>query len=181
MWQVDEFARLHFLWGYKSRNGDVVMDVGAGVGEEALMFSKEVGERGKLICVEAHPRTYRCLEKLVRYNHLENVIAIHQVETEPSCLMATIEGSDDYLSNRVLSSAGIPVVATTINAIHQKLGLGRVNFMKMNVEGAEGLPIRGMTQTLKRADLLCVSCHDFLAEATGDDSSRTKSVINEFL
>ena len=66
MLQLDELARLHFLWGYQPRKGDVIMDVGAGVGEEALMFSREVGEHGRVICVEAHPRTYRCLEKLVR-------------------------------------------------------------------------------------------------------------------
>ena len=68
MSQIAEVARLRFLWGYKPRNGDVVMDIGAGVGEEVLMFSREVGELGKVICVQGHPRTYSCLEKLIKYN-----------------------------------------------------------------------------------------------------------------
>jgi FkbM family methyltransferase len=181
MSEIDALARMHFLWGYTPRKGDVVMDVGAGVGEEALLFSREVGERGKVICVEAHPTTYGCLEKLVKYNHLDNVTAIHQAVTEPSCHVATIEDSGDYLCNRVLKSTGIPVVGTTLDAIHEKLGLGRINFMKMNIEGAERLAIKGMTGILKHTEILCISCHDFLAEGTGDEFFRTKSLVKEFL
>ncbi|MGI0080700.1 MAG: FkbM family methyltransferase, partial [Nitrososphaerales archaeon] len=90
MVRIDELAKLHFFWGYQPKSGDVVMDVGAGVGEEALTFSREVGLIGKVVCVEAHPATYRRLEKLVKYNHLENIIAIHRAVTEPSCFVTTI-------------------------------------------------------------------------------------------
>lgn len=36
-------------------------------------------------------------------------------------------------------------------------------------------------ETLKHTEVLCVSCHDFLAEASGDDGLRTKSAVKEFL
>jgi FkbM family methyltransferase len=178
---IDELARLHFLWGYTPKAGDVVMDVGAGVGEEVLTFSREVGERGKVICVEAHPRTYSCLKKLVECNRLKNVITIQSAVTEPFCVTTTIEDSDDYLSNRLHSSTGIPVTATTIDAIYKKLGLGRISFLKMNIEGAERLAMKGMTETLTQTEVLCVSCHDFLAEENGDEFFRTKDIIKGFL
>ena len=130
------------------------MDVGAGVGEEALMFSREVGEHGRVICVEAHPRTYRCLEKLVRYNLLPNVTTVNCIIAEPFCDMARIQDSADYLSNHILSSAGILVAAATIDAIHSRLGLGRVSFLKINIEGGERLATRGMTETLKCTGIL---------------------------
>jgi len=181
MSQIDELARLHFLWGYKPRRGDVVLDLGAGVGEEVLTFSREVGEHGKVICVEGHPRTYSCLEKLIKYNHLTNVTAIQQLVTEPLRPVATIEDFDGYISNRTLSSGGISVQATTVDEIYQKLGLERVNFLKMNIEGAEQLAIKGMAEAVKRTEVLCISCHDFLALKTGNDFFRTKSAIKEFL
>jgi FkbM family methyltransferase len=181
MSQIEELTRLHFLWGYQPRNGDIVMDVGAGVGEEALTFSRKVGQHGKVICVEGHPRTYNCLEKLIEYNRLTNVTAIHQIVTEPSCNVVTIEDSNNYLSNRILSSVGIRVAATTIDSIYRKLGLGRVNFLKMNIEGAERLAIKGMTEAIKCTEVLCISCHDFLALETGNDFFRTKRVVKEFL
>jgi FkbM family methyltransferase len=178
--RLDQFARRTFLWGYQPKAGDVIMDVGAGVGEETLTFSRAVGERGKVICIEAHPRTYRCLEKLVQYNRLANVIPIHVAATEPGCSAVTIETGNEYLSNRI-GSAGVSVPAATIDAIHQQMNLGRVHFLKMNIEGSERLAIQGMAGTLKKTEVLCVSCHDFLAQSAGDDGLRTKDSVRNFL
>ena len=179
--RLDGFARRHFLWGYRPEAGDVIMDVGAGVGEETLTFSRAVGERGKVICIEAHPRTYRCLEKLVQYNRLQNVIPIHVAATAPGCSVVSIEDDNEYLANRLDAAAGVSVPATTIDAIHQELNLGRVHFLKMNIEGSERLAIHGMAGTLKETEILCVSCHDFLAQNAGDDGLRTKGLVRDFL
>jgi FkbM family methyltransferase len=179
--EMDEAARRHFLWGYKPKDGDVVMDVGAGAGEETLTFSHVVGEWGKVICIEAHPRTYRCLEKLVRYNRLENVISIHAAAIEPGRSVACIGNEDEYLANRLDEAAGISVPATTIDEVHHRLNLGRVNFLKMNIEGSERLAILGMGATLPQTEVLCVSCHDFLARTGADDGYRTKNLVREFL
>jgi len=181
MSRMNELAKENFLWGYTPKVGDVVIDVGAGVGEEALTFSRAVGKRGKVICIEAHPRTFRCLQKLVQYNRLENVVAIHRAVAEPSCCAATIEDSDDYLGNRSGTTDGISVPATTIDSIYQQLGLGKVHFLKMNIEGAERFAIQGMATTLQHTEVLCVSCHDFLAESVGDDCLRTKRAVQQFL
>lgn len=179
--RLDEIARKHFFWGYTPKSGDVIVDVGAGVGEEALTFSRAVGERGRVICIEAHPRTYRCLKALAAYNHLENVVPIHQAVAGPSCPSVTIEDSPDYLSNRVQAANGITVPATTMDAIRRQLRLDRVNFLKMNIEGAERLAIRGMSETLKHTQALCICCHDFLAVERHEEFCRTKSVVREFL
>ena len=179
--QFEEITRRNFFWGYTPKNGDVVMDIGAGVGEEALTFAKAVGSRGKVICIEAHPKTYACLQALVRYNRLENVITIQKAVTEPSQVDATIDDSDHYLSNRLGNSGGIAVPVTTIDAIRHESGRGRVNFLKMNIEGAERLAIRGMTETVQQTETLCVCCHDFMAEENGDESYRTKSEVRNFL
>ncbi len=136
--RFEEFTRRYFCWGYEPRAGDVVMEVGAGVGEEALTFSRAVGDRGKVVCIEAHPRTFRCLEKLVRYNRLQNVIPVHMAVTEPGCSVATIGNNGKYLANR-LGVTGVSVPASTLDQIHQQLGLGRIHFLKMNIEGSERL------------------------------------------
>ncbi|MGO9086095.1 MAG: FkbM family methyltransferase [Terriglobales bacterium] len=180
MARMDESARTNFLWGYQPQPGHVVIDVGAGVGEEALTFSRALGPAGKLVCIEAHPRTCRCLEMLVRYNRLANVIPMHWAVADAPSAMVIIQDSRSYVANRLNPAKGIPVPATTIDAIHRKLGLGRVHFLKMNIEGAERFAIRGMSETLKQTEVLCVSCHDSLAEATGDDTLRTKSQVRQF-
>lgn len=60
---LDTWARTVFLRNYQPKPGDVILDIGAGAGEEALTFSRAVGSSGRVICVEAHPRTFRCLQK----------------------------------------------------------------------------------------------------------------------
>lgn len=179
--RFQELTRENFFWGYQPRAGDVIVDVGAGVGEETLTFSRAVGDRGRVICIEAHPRTFACLEKMVQYNRLFNVTALHTAISEPGGHAVTIEDSSDYLKNRVSRENGMAVPATTLDAIHQELGLGRIHFLKMNIEGAERFAIHGMTEILKHIEVLCICCHDFLGEISGDDSLKTKSAVREFV
>jgi FkbM family methyltransferase len=186
--RLDAIATRNFFWGYTPRPGDVILDVGAGVGEETLTFSRAVGAAGKVICIEAHPRTFRCLEKLIQYNCLQNVTAVHLAVTQPFCLTATIEDSDEYLTNRLNPATGISITCATLDAIHQRLSLGHIDFLKMNIEGAERLAIRGMVETLKHTAIVCISCHDFLANDaprnsshTRDDHLRTKTPVRHFL
>jgi FkbM family methyltransferase len=179
--RLDAIANQNFLWGYTPKPGDTIVDIGAGVGEETLTFSRAIGETGKLICIEAHPRTFRCLEKLVRHNRLKNVTPIFVAVTEPGRSVVTIEDEGAYLANRVGLTGIISVPATTIDEIHARLNLGRVQFLKMNIEGSERLAIRGMTETLKHTEILCISCHDFLAPSVGDNQLRTKSLVKGFL
>ncbi len=179
--ELDRLAQLYFFWGYHPRPGDVIMDVGAGVGEETLTFARAIGGSGKLVCIEAHPRTFRCLESLVRYNCLANVIPIHAAAADTPFQTAVIEDSAAYHRNRLNASKGITIPSTTIDEIHRKLDLGRIQFLKMNIEGAERFAIQGMSETLNKTEILCISCHDFLAATRGEEVLRTKDIVRQFL
>lgn len=176
----EQRARWHFFWGYQPKEGDVVLDIGAGVGEETLLFSKAVGASGRVICVEAHPRAHRCLQKMAAYNQLTNVVTLHHAVAEPSCTAINIK-DEEYLTNRVGDGAGIRVPAATVDAIREKFNLERIHFLKMNIEGAERLALRGMAETLRHTETLCVACHDFLADERGVEFFRTKAIVREFL
>jgi len=178
---LDTWARTVFLRNYQPNPGDVILDIGAGAGEEVLTFSRAVGDSGRVICVEAHPRTFRCLQKLVEYNRLWNVIPIHCAVAEPGCEETMIEDSSEYLRNRVGGTHGFCIPARTIDSMVAELGLAQIHFLKMNIEGAERLAIRGMTETTQRTQALCICCHDFLADICGDDQLRTRGAVTKFL
>jgi len=178
---LDTWARTVFLRNYQPKPGHFILDIGAGAGEEVLTFSRAVGDSGRVICVEAHPRTFRCLQKLVEYNRLWNVIPIHCAVAEPGCEEAMIQDSSEYLRNRVGGTEGFRVPARTIDSITAGLGLTQIHFLKMNIEGGERLAIRGMTETIQRTRALCICCHDFLADICGDDLLRTREAVTEFL
>jgi FkbM family methyltransferase len=178
---LDTWARTVFLRNYCPKPGDVIFDVGAVAGEEVLTFSRAVGDNGRVICVEAHPRTFRCLQKLVEYNRLANVIPIHCAVSEPGCDETMIQDSPEYLRNRVGGTEGFRVPARTIDSVARELALTQIHFLKMNIEGAERHAIRGMIEMLPRIRTFCICCHDFLADICGDDLLRTREAVTEFL
>jgi FkbM family methyltransferase len=179
--RINAHARKVFFRAYCPNPGDVIVDVGAGVGEETLTFSRAVGRLGRVVCIEAHPQTFRCLEKMIQYNRLENVTAIHSAITEPHRHRIEIEDSEDYHRNRSNQSGGLSVRAATMDEIVDQWGVPSISFLKMNIEGAERLAIQGMSQTLQRTRTLCICCHDFLADTAGDPALCTSKLVIEFL
>jgi tRNA G46 methylase TrmB len=55
------------------QRGDVVIDVGAGRGEDTLTFSRAVGRTGRVIAIEAHPLSFKILQRFCLLNELSNV------------------------------------------------------------------------------------------------------------
>src|SRR2546422_7121505 len=59
----------------RPQKGDVVIDVGAGRGEDTLAVSQAVGETGRVIAIEAHPVSCEFLKCFCTLNRLTNVTA----------------------------------------------------------------------------------------------------------
>lgn len=166
---------------YKPGVGDTVFDVGAGIGEETYYFSQMVGPRGRVISVEAHPDTFYCLRKLCDYNKLENVTALNlAIQGDES--EAVIDDPKAHIASTIVdTTSGVRVPGTTLDQLVGKLGVSTIDFLKLNIEGAEKLALAGMTDTIKRTRNICVSCHDFMAERHGNEGMRTKTVVHDFL
>jgi FkbM family methyltransferase len=175
-------AREHFLYGYAPRTGDVIFDIGAGIGAEALVFSRLVGDSGRVVSVEAHPDTYGRLVAVCRANRLANVTPM-QVAVSDRDGQALITDDRNHLRNALAGSevGAVEVRARRIDTIARELGVGRIDLLKMNIEGAEDAAIRGVGALLDETRHVCISCHDFLADRTGDDRLRTKTAVRAFL
>jgi FkbM family methyltransferase len=175
-------ARRMFLYEYTPGVGDVVFDIGAGIGAETLLFSRLVGPNGRVVSVEAHPRTYARLVDLCTVNRLGNVTPL-QVAVSDTDGDVAISDLDHYLQNTVVdpNSGGITVQARRIDTIAADLGITRIDLLKMNIEGAERLAIQSMGAMLANTRHVCISCHDFLADDGGSEELRTKAFVRDFL
>lgn len=151
------------------KGGDVVLDVGAGIGDEALVFSRMVGLGGRVVAVEAHPGTFDCLREGVEANGLLNLDAVN-VAVSDSVGTLAMQSGESYLTGKVVGSAGgdVLVDAITIPMLLDRLKIEVVDFMKMNIEGAELAALRGCQGSFQRIRRMVVSCHDFIAD--GDPS-----------
>jgi FkbM family methyltransferase len=178
-------AQLKGLSGhaYLPKSGDVVFDIGAGVGEETIVFSKLVGENGKIYSIEAHPRTFKALDYLVAVNGLRNVKPV-SIAFSNERGTVEIDDSENSLANSILPTPkqkSFQVPAVTFDEFVTVNGISSIDLVKMNVEGAEQLIIKGMVKSLPIIKHLAISCHDFRYKNGESEFFKTKEIVMKFL
>jgi FkbM family methyltransferase len=151
-----------FCWQYQPLSQDTVLDVGAGIGEEAITFSRLVGSTGRVVSVEAQPSTYRRLILTCKLNRLDNVTAVHAAISDRSGEAHIEDAQDDtHIRAALRDEGGVPVSGVTLDGLTSRLGIGEIALLKMNIEGAERFALRGAQETLRRTRHVAISCHDF--------------------
>ena len=174
----------YWFYYYHPQKGDVVIDVGAGRGENTFAFSQAVGEKGKVIAVEAFPLSFKFLECFCRLNGLTNTVPLHTSVMDKSGTISMIDVKENWQANFVDfngQSGSIEVSATTLDEICETLAVKEVAFLKMNIEGAERYALLGMEQIIHHTQSICVACHDFLADSGQGEYYRTRVFVEQFL
>lgn len=185
--QLEKFlrdARDYWFHVYKPRPGDVIVDIGAGRGEDVYAFSLAVGEQGRVWAIEAHPENFRRLTEFCQAQGLANVTCLNlacmdrpgrlEVET-----LAVWESN--YVREGPPSPTSFPVEAITFDALCRRHGITRIDFLKMNIEGAERTALPGCRLALQRATHCCIAAHDFRAARGEGERFRTLAFVREFL
>lgn len=166
---------------YSPQEGDCIVDIGAGMGEDTHVFSKAVGAAGSVIAIEAHPATCKVLSLFVELNNITNVeINNIAVSDKGGILWMSSLPDDDWQCNSIAthekSGNDIKITAIQLDEVPFLANKDIIDFMKMNIEGAEVLALNGARRTLTKTRNICVCCHDFL----GDDT-RTKNDVCKIL
>ncbi len=180
---IFEHARDYWCHLYSPQPGDVVVDVGAGVGWDTIVFSRALGEKGLVLAVEAHPTTFRLLKAQCKWARLANVRAYQVAVMDRHCTVS-IDDSPDHESNSVsLEPAGgrrlgnVPGIS--MDDLCAREGITRIDFLKMNIEGAERVAIQGMGETIRHTRHICIACHDFRSD-NGEVFS-TRALVVDYL
>lgn len=134
--------------------GWCVVDVGANIGYFTLCFSKYAGESGKVIAFEPLPEVFELLKKSVGENNLRNV-ALANLALSDSDGQITLSISDTNMGDSsIVSKRGareITVEKTTLDGYLGKIGFaGKIDLIKMDIQGAEPLALEGMAGTLRK-------------------------------
>jgi FkbM family methyltransferase len=162
--------------------GAFVLDVGAGQGEDVLALARAVGARGRVLAVEAYPSTFKALAEFSSRNALTNVVPIH-VALGMDERQISFQESVNWVENAIIdATAGATSVrCTTITSICGEYGITGIDYIKMNIEGAEREALKGMTEIIGKVAAICVSCHDFRADRGDGEQFRSKGFVIGFL
>jgi len=170
---------------------DVVLDVGAGgtwysdilgtfTEEFTVSAAKKVGQGGLVISLEPSPKNATALGEKVARAGLNNVIIVQKAawnrKTSLPFHIAPSSGLHTLISGRPTVET-VMVEADTLDDIISYLGIGRVDFIKMDIEGAEIEALTGAERVLGMARKVVIAAyHD-----NRPDISPTHPWVSEFL
>ncbi len=138
--------------------GMVVVDIGANIGHYTLIAARLVGDSGRVYSFEPDPHNYELLCRNIELNGLRNVTAVNKaVSSENGSLTLYLDkynlGGHSLSADNVLIDAGaVEVETTTLEAFLDEVGDDRVDVIKMDTQGAEGLIIEGARRLLEDND-----------------------------
>jgi FkbM family methyltransferase len=142
------------------KQGDIVVDIGAHMGRYTIISSKRVGANGKVVAIEAHHSNFEMLKSNIKLNHLTNVTplnyAVYSKETKIKLYLPEVESGytiyNTIMSNRARTEDKfVEVNANTLDYILQSKEITDVNWIKIDVEGAEFEVLKGASNVLSKS------------------------------
>lgn len=133
--------------------GDTVVDVGANIGVHTLLAARSVGVGGRVLAIEAHPRTFAALEDNLRLNACGNVTAV-QAAAGPETGTVRLSDRADDDRNQVSPRGELEVPMRRLDGVCA--GSGPVALLKIDIEGFELPSLRGAAELLGRTECVLV-------------------------
>lgn len=138
------------------RPGMVVVDAGANVGQYSLLAATAVGPQGSVHAFEPVPATFDRLASHVCANQSSNV-SVNRAALWHETATLQLAQTPEMAHNAGAFSVGIFNPKTTVDALAMRLddylaerSIESVDFIKLDVEGAELSALRGMSGLLER-------------------------------
>lgn len=128
------------------KKGDVVLDIGANIGYYTLIFAKLVGEKGKVFAFEPEPTNFYLLKKNVEINGYKNVTLIQMAvsnKTEKLKLyLSEVNKGDHRIYDSHNGRQFLEIEAVRLDDYFKNYN-EKIDFIKMDIQGAEGGAIQG--------------------------------------
>ena len=154
----DEFERMETEFVKRLLQRDMtVVDAGAHHGLYTLLASKRVGWDGRVIAIEPSPRECERLEKHLRINRCSNTALVPCAlgEDPGEADIYLVDGFQDWCNS--LRPPAVDEAVRTVRVsvkrlddVLAELGVNQVDFVKLDVEGAELSVLYGAMKLLQR-------------------------------
>lgn len=176
-WYGREDQEMIERWWCKKnlKPGSVVADCGAHHGMMTVLLAKWTGETGRVISYEVVPENAVIVEKNAELNQLRNVRVRHVGVGETSSTVRF----NRQAGNAVVGS-GFDEEEVPVTSLDEEFGqVGRLDFLKMDVEGWELAALRGAQHLLERErPLIDLELHPFLYRDRNEELKAIFDIID---
>lgn len=141
---------------------DVVVDIGANIGYFTLMMAGLVGAGGQVHAFEPVPSSWQRLSDAVDTNRLRNVFVNKLAVGRDDGTLPLYPNADVDASLRMASAfaggSGKPITVglTRLDSYLSQRNIPRVDFVKIDIEGAEFDALLGMKELLARRQVRAI-------------------------
>jgi FkbM family methyltransferase len=155
------------------REGSVCLDVGANMGIMGLYLARKVGPTGAVHCFEPVPHVFQRLEQHVKCNNMQSIVHLHRLALSNHSGKMSMSIADPDSINQGMGSivsqgsgnlsARIDIDVATLDEFSLRMGWERLDFIKIDIQGAEPLFFEGAVRTLRKFR------PDFVMEVSPED------------
>ncbi len=171
-WACNE---LYFHY-YRPSKDDVILDLGAGYGEEAA-YLHSASPKVRYIAVEPQPVIYECLANTFRTLGDGFVAAPYAIAEQSSIKFVS---HFSYASVGSISAGYIDIPTLTWQNFIEHYTLDKIDLFKMNIEGAEKEVLKQI-DNFSHIKRFIISCHDFRANNGEGEWYRSKETVTRIL
>ncbi len=138
------------------KQDDIVIEAGANIGSETLLISKKL-TKGTIYCFEPNPYSYERLKINISINELTNVhtydYALGEEDSEIKFHIYPKGFCNSGMSSKYMETPithEITVAQKTVDSFIIENNITKLDFIKMDIQGAEMDLITGASETLKK-------------------------------
>ena len=142
------------LFKQEIKQGMIVVDIGAHIGYFTLLAAKLVGEKGKVFAFEPDPDNYSLLIRNINVNGHDNAIPIQKaVSNKTGQVRLFLDGCSpschSLYENHSQRGKFVNVDSITLDEFFEEDS--QIDFIKMDIEGAEMAALQGMDNLIKKS------------------------------
>lgn len=144
--------------------GMIVLDIGANIGYYSASLAKLVGTTGMVYAFEPDPDNYGLLSKNMKINDIKNVIPIQKAVADITGFIKLYLSYEHRGDHQIYATAekrvSIEIESVALDDFFKE-NL-KVDFIKMDVQGAEMLVLLGMEKIIRNNKNLKIICEFWL-------------------
>jgi len=167
------------------RPGGTVVDVGANIGYFSLLAAKLVGNAGKVIAVEAHPRNFEVLSAAVQRNGLKQVVPVNIGLSDENGSAQIIMADQNDFANRTASmvpQAGLSGPTVPVRRLDNCISgwnIDVIDLLKIDVDGFETKIVRGAAELLSSGHVrnVIIELDDHWLSASGSSAEELTALF----